>query len=82
LKVEKYEKLPIDRRFLASMSLTDIFLSACILETDAFNVYYLVEKCWGKGFLEKVFLKQFGHLFNENAEPNFQAAITRITNNT
>jgi len=39
LKCEKYERLPIDRRFLASLPVREIFQAASILERDAWTVF-------------------------------------------
>jgi hypothetical protein len=81
IKCDRYEKLPIDRRFLASLPINEIFIAAAILESDAFRIFALIEHCWGKNFLEKVFLKTFAHLFNENAEVNFSKRLSEIQNN-
>jgi len=73
-----YKKLPINLRFLASLPPKKVFEAAAILVTDPFKVYSLIEEVYRKDFLEKVFWKQFGFLVNENAEPQFSAAIERI----
>lgn len=39
IKLEKYDKLPVDRKFLASMPPDEIFKASAILITDPLDVW-------------------------------------------
>jgi hypothetical protein len=63
---------------MASLPVEEIIKVVSILETDAYRLYELIESCYRKDFFEKVFLKNYGYLINENAEPNFSRSLEAI----
>jgi hypothetical protein len=81
LKCEKFERLPVDRRFLASLPVREIFQAASILEKDPFQVFDHINSVWRPGFLEKVFMKEYSWMFNDNADSVLKRAIEKMNEN-
>lgn len=67
-KLEKFELLPVDRRFLANMSLKEIFKACTVLESDPHVVWEELEAAYRKRFLEPVVFKRYSYVFNEHLE--------------
>ena len=78
IKLSKIEKLPINLQFLMRLPPETIFETAAVIVPDPYDVYAMIEKCYGKSFLDPVFLKHYGYLINENAEPEFSKKIQAI----
>ena len=78
IRLAKFEKLPADRAFLAAMPIEEIFQCAAILVTDAQELWELIEECWRPNFFEKICLKIYGPMFNENADPRFSETLKQM----
>ena len=79
MKLERFEKLPANLRFLAALPVQELFKSIAILVPDAIDVFNNIEQAYRKDFLENIFWKQYGYMISENAEPNFSRIMTQIT---
>lgn len=57
IKLNKYENLPIDRRFLASMPVEEIFQALGVLVRDPQQMWDFIELQFSKNYFEKVIFK-------------------------
>ena len=78
IKLQRYEKLPIDRRFLASMPLSEIFQALTVLVRDPQEMWDQIEFSFHKNYLERVIFKHYHYLFDENTDVKFKEAVTAI----
>lgn len=67
-KLAAYEKLPQDRKFLGSMPVQEVFQAASLLVKDPYKVWDLIEECWHPKFLERVCLRVYGAVIDENSD--------------
>ena len=68
-KLEQYRALPHDRRFLASLSLEQIFEALPVLTKDSLQIWELCEKVYHRDdFFENVVFKKYARLFDEKSE--------------
>jgi len=53
-KLDRFEKLPVDRKFLANMKIEEIFRAIYILERDPHEVWTLIQKVFHECFFDNV----------------------------
>lgn len=77
--MDRFEKLPVDRQFLAKMPVSEIFDAIRVLTPDKFRIWEELDKTFKQPrCMENVVMHQYKHFFNENSDANWKERFAAI----